>query len=125
MNKIFEFLRILIESHALKLSIKNSNPEWEGSLLAAHHKLNLYEQEMLDSEVENINNWKKYDSEFHQSLVKNCGLNNLIELHKLIFDKYLRYQLLILTFRGKGSIDEHKNYWILLLRRIIQKLNLY
>ena len=101
-------LRILIESHALKKSIQNTTPEWEGSLLAAHHKLNLYEQEMLDSEVENRNNWKKYDSEFHQSLVKNCGSNNLIELHKLIFDKYLRYQLLILTFRGKGSIDEHK-----------------
>ena len=63
---------------------------------------------MLNSEVKNRNNWKKYDSEFHQSLVKNCGSNNLIELHKLIFDKYLRYQLLILTFRGKGSIDEHK-----------------
>ena len=101
-------LRILIESHALKKSIQNTTPEWEGSLLAAHHKLNLYEQEMLDSEVENRNNWKKYDSEFHQSLVKNCGSNNLIELHKLIFDKYLRYQLLILTFRGEGSIDEHK-----------------
>ena len=101
-------LRILIESHALKKSIQNTTPEWEGSLLAAHHKLNLYEQEMLDSEVENRNNWKKYDSEFHQSLVKNCGSNNLIELHKLIFDIYLRYQLLILTFRGKGSIDEHK-----------------
>ena len=101
-------LRILIESHALKKSIQNTTPEWEGSLLAAHHKLNLYEQEMLDSEVGNRNNWKKYDSEFHQSLVKNCGSNNLIELHKLIFDKYLRYQLLILTFRGKGSIDEHK-----------------
>ena len=101
-------LRILIESHALKKSIQNTTPEWEGSLLAAHHKLNLYEQEMLDSEVKHRNNWKKYDSEFHQSLVKNCGSNNLIELHKLIFDKYLRYQLLILTFRGEDSIDEHK-----------------
>jgi hypothetical protein len=40
--------------------------------------------------------------------VKNCGSKNLVELHKLIFDKYLRYQLLVLTFRGKGSIDEHK-----------------
>src|SRR6056300_1625575 len=27
-------LRILIESHALKKSIKNSNPEWEGELLS-------------------------------------------------------------------------------------------
>ena len=101
-------LRILIESHALKLSIENSNPEWEGSLLSAHHKLSLYESEMIQNKHDDRMNWKKYDSEFHQTLVKNCGSQNLVELHKLIFDKYLRYQLLVLTFRGKGSIDEHK-----------------
>ena len=101
-------LRILIESDALKLSIENSNPEWEGSLLSAHHKLSLYESEMIQNKYDDRMNWKKYDSEFHQTLVKNCGSQNLVELHKLIFDKYLRYQLLILTFRGKGSIDEHK-----------------
>jgi DNA-binding GntR family transcriptional regulator len=101
-------LRILIESNALKLSIENSNPDWEGSLLSAHHKLSLYESEMIQNKNDDRMNWKKYDSEFHQTLVKNCGSKNLVELHKLIFDKYLRYQLLVLTFRGKGSIDEHK-----------------
>ena len=101
-------LRILIESDALKLSVENSNPEWEGSLLSAHHKLSLYESEMIQNKNDDRINWKKYDSEFHQTLVKNCGSKNLVELHKLIFDKYLRYQLLVLTFRGKGSIDEHK-----------------
>lgn len=101
-------LRILIESHALKKSIKNSNPEWEGELLSTHHKLNIYENDMLKKGIDDKKKWKKYDSEFHQALIKNCGSNNLIELHKLIFDKYLRYQFLVLTFRGKGSINEHK-----------------
>ena len=32
-----------------------------------------------------------------------------MKLHQLIFDKYLRYQLLVLTFRGEGSIKEHKD----------------
>jgi DNA-binding GntR family transcriptional regulator len=63
---------------------------------------------MIQNKYDDRMNWKKYDSEFHQTLVKNCGSKNLVELHKLIFDKYLRYQLLVLTFRGKGSIDEHK-----------------
>jgi DNA-binding GntR family transcriptional regulator len=101
-------LRILIESHALEKSIKNSNPEWEGSLVSAHHKLKFYEDEMLKNKTNDRNNWKKYDSDFHQALVNNCGSINLIELHKLIFDKYLRYQLLILTFRGPKSIEEHQ-----------------
>ena len=101
-------LRILIESHALEQSIKNSNPEWEGLLVSAHHKLKFYENEMLKNETDDRNNWKKYDSDFHQALVKNCGSINLIELHKLVFDKYLRYQLLILSFRGPKSIEEHQ-----------------
>jgi DNA-binding GntR family transcriptional regulator len=90
-------------------SIKNTNPEWEGLLISAHHKLKFYENEMLQNKTDDRNNWKKHDSEFHQVLVQNCGSKNLIELHKLILDKYLRYQLLILTFRGSKSIQEHKD----------------
>ena len=110
-SDLFEIanLRILIESHALQQSIKNTNPEWEGLLISAHHKLKFYENEMLQNKTDDRNNWKKHDSEFHQVLVQNCGSKNLIELHKLIFDKYLRYQLLILTFRGSKSIQEHQD----------------
>lgn len=114
-------LRILIESHALKYSLENSNPDWEGSLLAAHHKLNLYENKLLKNKTEERSNWKRYDSEFHQTLVRNCNSKNLIELHKLIFDKYLRYQLLVLTFRGSGSIEEHKKLLDYSLERNFKK----
>ena len=116
-------LRILIESHALKYSLENSNPDWEGSLLAAHHKLNLYENKLLKNKTEERSNWKRYDSEFHQTLVRNCNSNNLIELHKLIFDKYLRYQLLVLTFRGVVRLRNIKNYWIIVLKEILKSTN--
>ena len=33
----------------------------------------------------------------------------MIRIHEVIFDKYLRYQLLILKYRGKDSIKEHKD----------------
>ena len=118
---ILKNLRILIESHALKYSLENSNPDWEGSLLAAHHKLNLYENKLLKNKTEERSNWKRYDSEFHQTLVRNCNSKNLIELHKLIFDKYLRYQLLVLTFRGSGSIEEHKKLLDYSLERNFKK----
>ena len=101
-------LRILIESHALKKSIENSNTEWEAELLSAHHKLKVYENNMLNEKFNNKNDWKTNDSEFHQTLVKNCRSENLVKLHKLIFDKYLRYQFLVLTFRGENSILEHQ-----------------
>ena len=102
-------LRILIESYALKQSIENSDIEWEGTLIAAHHNLNYHENKMINNKSYERENWKKYDSEFHKILIINCNSTNLIKLHQLIFDKYLRYQLLVLTFRGEGSIKEHKD----------------
>ena len=101
-------LRILIESHALKKSIENSTTDWEAELLSDHHKLKIYENDMLKNKYNNKNDWKRNDSKFHQTLVKNCCSENLIKLHELIFDKYLRYQFLFLTFRGNDSIIEHQ-----------------
>ena len=75
----------------------------------------------LRNKTEERSNWKRYDSEFHQTLVRNCNSKNLIELHKLIFDKYLRYQLLVLTFRGSGSIEEHKKLLNYSLERNFKK----
>ena len=102
-------LRILIESYALKQSIENSDIEWEGTLIAAHHNLNYHENKMINNKSYERENWKRYDSEFHKILIINCNSTNLMKLHQLIFDKYLRYQLLVLTFRGEGSIKEHKD----------------
>ena len=80
-----------------------------------------YENKLLKNKTEERSNWKRYDSEFHQTLVRNCNSKNLIELHKLIFDKYLRYQLLVLTFRGSSSIEEHKKLLDYSLERNFKK----
>ena len=37
-------LRILLECHALKASIESGDDDWEGNLVAAHHKLKLMEK---------------------------------------------------------------------------------
>ena len=39
-------LRVLLECHAIKLSIQNGDTNWEGNLVASHHKLHLLEKEM-------------------------------------------------------------------------------
>ena len=31
-----------------------------------------------------------------------------MSLHAILFDKYLRYQMLILTYRGQEAVDEHR-----------------
>lgn len=102
-------IRIILETHALEISIKNKDYEWEAELLGAYHKLNHAENELEKNNLNAKSLWTKYDAEFHQMLIKKCNSLNLIRIHEVIFDKYLRYQLLILKYRGKDSIKEHKD----------------
>ncbi len=102
-------LRILLECTALKTSIENGDAEWEGGIVAAHHKLSLMEEHILAGNTSQKETWKHYDWEFHQAMIAACNSKNLLQLHARIYEKYLRYQMLVLTFRGKGAANEHKS----------------
>lgn len=101
-------LRILLECSALETSIACGDADWEGNLVAAHHKLHLIEQKMLNGDRSQKELWKRYDWEFHQAMIQACNSQNLLTLHSVIFDKYLRYQMVVLTNRGEKAIDEHR-----------------
>ena len=66
-------LRVLLECHALKLSIYNGDTDWEGNLVSAHHKLRSMEQKMLSGDDSQKEDWKRYDWEFHLALIEACG----------------------------------------------------
>ncbi len=110
-------LRVLLECHALRLSVENGDTDWEGNLVAAHHKLHRMEQQMLAGDERGKEDWKRYDSEFHQALIAACGSRNLLSLHAVLFDKYLRYQMLVLTYRGEEAVDEHQKMFEAALAR--------
>ncbi len=102
-------LRVLLECDALKASIENGDTEWEGELVAAHHKLNLMERKLLAGDESQKETWKRYDWEFHLALIRSCNSRNLLDLHATLYDKYLRYQMLVLTYRGQEAVEEHRH----------------
>ena len=110
-------LRILLEGSALETSIACGDADWEGNLVAAHHKLHLIEQKMLDGDTSQKELWKRYDGEFHQAMIQACNSQNLLSLHGTIFDKYLRYQMLVFTSRGQEAVQEHKTMFDAALAR--------
>jgi DNA-binding GntR family transcriptional regulator len=114
-------LRILLECSALETSIACGDADWEGNLVAAHHKLHLIEQRMLSGDTSEKELWKRYDWEFHQAMIQACNSQNLLTLHGVIFDKYLRYQMAVLTNRGQKAIDEHKEMFDATLARDIPR----
>lgn len=114
-------LRLLIESHALARSFEAGDMEWEGRIVAAHHKLARMEERLLAGDDARTQQWKRYDFEFHQALVSACGSRALLELHRGIYDRYLRYQMVFGVFRGAVAADEHKELLRCALRREAEK----
>lgn len=110
-------LRVLLECSALEKSIENGDADWEGNLVAAHHKLHLMEVRMLDGDETQKENWKRYDWEFHLALIEACNSKNLLNIHATIYDKYLRYQMLVITHRGQEAVDEHEGMFRAALAR--------
>ena len=101
-------LRLLLENRAVEDSFAAGDLEWEGRVVAAHHKLASMERRMGQGDRSQTDLWKRYDWEFHQALISACGSQVLMETHAAVFDKYLRYQLIALSFRGDIAATEHK-----------------
>ena len=101
-------LRLLLEGFALEQSFASGDVEWEARVVAAHHKLAALETKMRDGDLSETELWKRYDWEFHQALISACGSAVLMETHAGVFDKYLRYQMIALSFRGDIAAEEHR-----------------
>lgn len=100
-------LRLLLESHAIDQSFASADVEWEGRVVSAHHKLAATEK-LMKSQIGSSEQWKQYDSEFHQALISNCGSMTLMEAHAAAFDRYFRYQMITFQFRDEAPIRQHK-----------------
>ena len=110
-------LRLLLECHALRLSFESGNLEWEGRVVSAHHKLSILERRMADGDGSQPELWKYYDREFHHALISACNSAALLETHASIYDKYLRYQVVAMTFRGEIAMQGHRTLLDCALRR--------
>ena len=100
-------LRLLVEGHAIARSFSNGDLDWEAQVVAAHHKLHHFEGRMISGDMSAREDWKRADWGFHRALITGCGSKTLMDLHGQLFDKYLRYQILTLAFRGQPGADEH------------------
>jgi len=100
-------LRQLLECRALEQSFRAGDMEWEGRVVAAHHRLARMEERMAQGDRSQTEEWKRYDWQFHQALISACGSKMLIDNHAAVFDKYLRYQMIALSYRGDIAAREH------------------
>ncbi len=110
-------LRLLLETHALEQSFEHGGVDWEARLVSAHYKLSRMEKVMASGDRSQAENWKRYDWEFHQALISACGSKLLMDTHSGVFDKYLRYQMVALSYRGDVAAKEHQQMLEAALKR--------
>jgi DNA-binding GntR family transcriptional regulator len=101
-------MRQLLECDALRSSFELGDVEWEGRVVAAHHKLASLERRMSAGDRSGEEILRRYDWEFHNALISACGSRLLLEMHAGIYDKYLRYLMLAAVFRGEPVVEEHR-----------------
>ncbi len=100
-------LRLLLETHAMTESFAAGDLDWEGQVVAAHHKLSVMEARMIEQADADPTVWKQCDRAFHHALIAACGSNMLMATHSAVYDKYLRYQMIAVIFRGEAAAQEH------------------
>lgn len=110
-------LRLLLEQEAIRLSFAAGDVEWEGDVVAAHHKLAAMERRMLAGDRDATESWKRYDREFHRALIAACGSQTLLDVYGGVYDLYLRYQMVAVIFRGEAATGEHRQLMDCALRR--------
>lgn len=101
-------LRLLLEGHALQRSFQLGDMDWEGRVVAAHHKLASMEKRTLAGDMRGLEVLKRYDSEFHQALLSACGSRVLLNSHAAVFDKYVRYLMIAVIFRDRAAQEHQK-----------------
>jgi DNA-binding GntR family transcriptional regulator len=114
-------LRLLLENHAMEQSFQDGDLDWEGQVVSAHHKLAVMERRMLAGDRPDQELWKRCDWDFHRALISACGSKVLLEMHAAIYDRYLRYQMIAVVFRGEIAANEHQQLLRFALARDAQK----
>ena len=111
-------MRQLLECDALRSSFEAGDVEWEGRVVAAHHKLaSLETTNGRRRPICKRRSLRRYDWEFHNALISACGSRVLLQMHAGIYDKYLRYLMLAAVFRGEPVVEEHRKLLAFALER--------
>ena len=99
--------RILIESEALRRSMRDGDDDWEAGIVAAFHALSLQveRQSRLSGEVDavDMHAMDERHYQFHRALIAHCGSPRLLDLADQLYVETQRYRLPMPGRPGGGN----------------------
>lgn len=106
-------VRELVETEALRLSIKRGDAQWEENVRSAFEELSAVEKNLSEADHaiprEAVSDWENRNHAFHIALISACDSPWLIKLQELLYHQAERYRRVSLkASRGRRFIhDEH------------------
>ena len=125
--------RILIESEALRRSMRNGDDDWEAGIVAAFHALSLQveRQSRMSGKVDaaDLFAMEERHHHFHRALIARCGSPRLLELADQLYVETQRYRLPnyfggALGKRRRDAAAEHREIMDATLRRSEEAIRL-
>lgn len=110
-------LRLLLEKQALRQSIEIGGMAWEADVVRAHYMLSSVEERLIEGDMSIVNDWVQQDWEFHHATISACASPSLMAAHSLAFDRFIRYHMLVLEFRGRPAATQHAELRELVIAR--------
>lgn len=103
-------MRKMMETRALRDSIRLGDDEWEAGLVAAYHRLSKVEERVYDDPKGLSADWEKRNQEFHEALISACPSQWLRHFRAILYHQSERYRRLALAGRAvpRNVHDEHK-----------------
>ncbi len=118
--------RILIESEALRRSMRNGDDDWESGIVAAFHALSLLVERQArmsgKADTTDLFAMEERHHQFHRALISHCRSPRLLELADQLYVETQRYRLPnyfggVLGKRRRDAAAEHREIMEATLRR--------
>lgn len=103
-------MRKMMETRALRDSIRLGDDEWEATLVAAYHRLSKVEERIYDDPKGLSADWEKRNQDFHEALISACPSQWLRHFRGILYHQSERYRRLALAGRAvpRNVHEEHK-----------------
>jgi GntR family carbon starvation induced transcriptional regulator len=89
-------LRVLIETEALRLSMRDGDDVWEAGIVSSLYRLRVFTERNADQFYED--DWGSEDlhKSFHTALIAACGSTRMLGMHSALYDQAYRYRKLMM-----------------------------
>lgn len=113
--------RAHIEKLCIELAISKGGDDWEAGIVAAAHSL--FKLESADDKQIDIEQWQQRHSAFHDAIVAGCGLAELLDARRSLYDKAERYRSLWLreTMATNQLLEKNHDDHQLLMDAVINR----